>query len=170
KTFDNETINEDIPNKIKENKLKEAFSEFAMQHKLLKDNYTLDDRCPSFILEEFRRFDKKLGLPRWKWWLNNAVIMWFERLKDDRLKFVIEIGPLEPHTRIKFLERLEKKGIKIKKKSKSLDACYTRIFTPTKPVLNWNDKDEILNAMNEIYDSEGCRKVVGSLIEVSREI
>lgn len=163
-----ETFSDDI--KLKENKLKKAFLEFAVQYNLLQENYNLDTKCPSFILEEFRVFDKEFGLPRWKWWLNNAVILFFESLKDNRLKLTIEIGPLEHSNRIILLNKLEEKGVRIKEKSKLPDACYTRIFTDTKSVANWDDKDEILKVMNDIYNSENCKKVINNIIKIANEI
>ena len=134
-----------------------------IENNILKNNYILHERYPSFILEEFRIFDEKLGLPRWKWWFNNALIIWFEKLSDNRLKLVIEIGPLEHSKRIFLLEKLESKGINIKEKSKAIDSCYTRIFTPTKQISNWNDEDEILKAMNDIYNSEDCKKIINNI-------
>lgn len=169
-TSSNEIIDIDRSNKIKENKLKAAFSEFVTRNNISKNNYILDERCPSFILEEFRAFDEKLGLPRWKWWFNNALIIWFEKLKDNRLKLVIEIGPLEHSNRIILLEKLESKGINIREKSKAIGSCYTKIFTEAKQILNWNDEDEILKTMNDMYNSEKCKKIINNINEVSKEI
>lgn len=167
-TYENDIIERDIKNK--ENKLKEAFLEFVNKNGIEKDCLELSERVPSFILKEFKVFDEKLGLPRWKWWLNNAFIIWFEKLKDNRLKLVIEIGPLEHSKRIILLEALESKGVKIKEKSKEIDSCYTRIFTYAKPVLNWDDKDEILKAMNYIYNSKECKEIIENICKISEGI
>ena len=42
-------------------------------------------------MPEFRKLEEQFGTPKWNWWLNNCAIMWFERLKDNRLKLTLEI-------------------------------------------------------------------------------
>ncbi len=64
-------------------------------------------------MSEFRKLEEQFGTPKWNWWLNNCAIMWFERLKDNRLKLTLEIGPLESQKRLALL-----KGLKVKEKNK----------------------------------------------------
>ena len=63
-------------------------------------------------MPQFRSLEEQFGIPKWNWWLNNCAIMWFERLKDNRLKLTLEIGPLEPQKRLMLLHKLESKGKK----------------------------------------------------------
>jgi len=120
-------------------------------------------------MPEFRLLEEKFGVPQWNWWLNNGLIMWFERLKDNRLKFIIEVGPLESYKRIALLTKLEDKGMKISARAKNPDASYTRIYTGTSNIGDWSDMKELLDTMNKLFDDEGCQSVIQSLVEIAGE-
>ncbi|AIE60225.1 hypothetical protein MGA3_07050 [Bacillus methanolicus MGA3] len=150
--------------------LAKSFEQFMKEQGIQEGCYNVHHRLPSFILPEFRVLEQSFGIPRWNWWLNNCLIMWFERLKDNRLKFTIEVGPLESDKRIEFLNRLEEKGIKINPRSKLPEASYTRIFSGTHEILDWTDEKEIITAMNNLYSNSECKKVILAINEIAEEI
>lgn len=143
--------------------LKKSFAEFIDTFLVDEGNYRMDSRKPHFILHEFRHLEAVYGSPRWNWWLNNCLIMWFEKLPDNRLKFIIEVGPLESEKRLQLINRLEAEGIKIRSTAKEPNAAYTRIFTGTKLVQNWEDENEVLQAMNQLYHSKESMKVIEAI-------
>ncbi|KEK22840.1 PD-(D/E)XK nuclease family protein [Bacillus gaemokensis] len=154
-------------NQTEKDTLANAFQLFVNQHRFQGDFYNIHHRLPSLIMPEFRLLEEQFGVPKWNWWLNNCVIMWFERLKDNRLKFTIEIGPLESHKRIALLTRLEDKGIKISERAKKPEAAYTRIYTSTCNISDWSNKEEVLSVMNKLFSHEECQGVIKLLIEIA---
>lgn len=121
--------------------------------------YNIHHRLPSFIMPEFRLLEEQFGVPKWNWW--------FERLKDNRLKFIIEVGPLKSHKRIFLLTMLESKGIKISARAKKPEAAYTRIYTSTCNVDDWSDEEEVVGVMNQLFGHEECQGVISLLTEIA---
>ncbi len=155
-------------NQMEVDTLADAFQLFVHQQGFQEEFYNIHHRLPSFIMPEFRLLEEQFGVPKWNWWLNNCVIMWFERLKDNRLKFIIEIGPLESHKRITLLTMLESKGIKISARAKRPEAAYTRIYTSTCNVDDWSNEEEVVGVMNQLCGHEECQGVIKLLIEIAR--
>lgn len=149
--------------------LANAFQSFIRQHNLQEDLYNISSKKPSFIMPQFRSLEEQFGIPKWNWWLNNCAIMWFERLKDNRLKLTLEIGPLEPQKRLMLLHKLESKGKKISLQAKRPEAMFTKIYTRTCPISNWSGEDVVLSAMNELFSDEGCKNVIQMLTDIAEE-
>lgn len=154
-------------NQIQVDILANAFQLFVHQQGFQGDFYNIHHRLPSFIMPEFRLLEEQFGVPKWNWWFNNGVVMWFERLKDNRLKFIIEVGPLESHKRIALLTMLESKGIKISARAKKPEAAYTRIYTSTCNVDDWSDEEEVVGVMNQLFSHEECQGVIKLLTEIA---
>lgn len=154
-------------NQLEVDTLANAFQLFVHQQGFQEEFYNIHHRLPSFIMPEFRLLEEQFGVPKWNWWLNNCVIMWFERLKDNRLKFIIEIGPLESHKRITILTMLESKGIKISARAKKPEAAYTRIYTSTCNIDDWSDEEEVMDVMNQLFGHEECQGVISLLTEIA---
>ncbi|PFN25107.1 PD-(D/E)XK nuclease family protein [Bacillus cereus] len=150
-------------NQIEADTLANAFQLFIHQHKLQEDFYNISSKKPSFIMPEFRKLEEQFGTPKWNWWLNNCVIMWFKRLKDNRLKLTLEIGPLESQKRLALVTRLESKGKKVSA------AAHTRIYTNTSNISNWSDEDVVMNAMNELFNDTNCQNVIQMLTDIAEE-
>ena len=76
----------------------DAFREFAADHGITEEQYQIKSSTVSVsIVPVFRELEQIYGVTREKyWWHNSTFTYWFERLKDDRLKLVLELGPLEP--------------------------------------------------------------------------
>ncbi|EOP58336.1 hypothetical protein IKQ_00446 [Bacillus cereus VDM053] len=156
-------------NQMEADTLANAFQVFVHKHKFQEGFYNIHHRLPSFIIPEFRLLEEQFGVPKWNWWLNNCAIMWFERLKDNRLKFTLEIGPLESQKRLALLTRLECKGKKISLVAKRPKASYTRIHTSTCNISNWSDEDVVINAMNKLFNDEECKNVIQMLTDIAGE-
>lgn len=154
----------------KEFLIKDAFLKFAEANNLAEECFNDNSKKPSFILSEFRAFDEKVGIPKWNWWHNNAFAIWFEKLNDGRLKLTIELGPLNYSNRIMLINRLEERGIKIRSKAKEKDACYTKILTEAVPVINWENKMEIYEAMNKLYNLEAFKIVINIIKDIARMV
>lgn len=144
--------------------MREAFLQFVEQNQIPTGCYKEHIRIPSFIFEEWRQLDEIVGVPKGEWWLRNALITWFERESDGRMKLTIEVGPLEQYeNRLKLLCRLEENGVTIKEKAKENGAKFTRIYTIYMDVKDWADQDEILQVMNNIYNNADFNQVVSAI-------
>ncbi|WP_436864846.1 PD-(D/E)XK nuclease family protein [Bacillus fungorum] len=144
--------------------MREAFLQFVEQNQIPNGCYKEHIRIPSFIFEEWRQLDEIVGVPKGEWWLRNALITWFEREPDGRMKLTIEVGPLEQYeNRLKLLCKLEENGVTIKEKAKENGAKFTRIYTVYMDVKDWANQDEILQVMNNIYNSADFNQVVSAI-------
>ncbi|UTG82733.1 PD-(D/E)XK nuclease family protein [Bacillus paranthracis] len=144
--------------------MREAFLQFVEQNQIPNGCYKEHIRIPSFIFEEWRQLDEFVGVPNGEWWLRNALITWFEREPDGRMKLTIEVGPLEQYeNRLKLLCKLEENGVTIKEKAKENGAKFTRIYTVYMDVKDWADQDEILQVMNNMYNSAEFNQVVSAI-------
>ncbi|AAU19422.1 PD-(D/E)XK nuclease family protein [Bacillus cereus] len=144
--------------------MREAFLQFVEQNQIPTGCYKEHIRIPSFIFEEWRQLDEIVGVPKGEWWLRNALITWFEREPDGRMKLTIEVGPLEQYeNRLKLLCKLEENGVTIKEKAKENGAKFTRIYTIYIDVKDWADQDEILQVMNNIYNNADFNQVVSAI-------
>lgn len=109
--------------------MREAFLQFVEQNQIPTGCYKEHIRIPSFIFEEWRQLDEIVGVPKGEWWLRNALITWFEREPDGRMKLTIEVGPLEQYeNRLKLLCKLEENGVTIKESEKKMEQSL-REFT-----------------------------------------
>lgn len=131
---------------------KDAFIRFATNHSISEDNYKIKNHNASFLLPIFRNLESIYGVTRMKWWWHDSTFTyWFERLKDGRLKLTLELGPLVPERRLAIVENLEEMGIKFSIQSKLPTARYTRIFSETVVIYNWEDVEEVYQAMQSLF-------------------
>lgn len=149
---------------------KNVFQNFIKPLELTEACYNASYHKPSFILPEFKALEKHYGKPFKNWWLNNCLIMWFEKMYDGRMKFIIEVGPLESARRIVFLQELGKRGIAFQKNATSPSAMYSKIHTLTIPVDDWSDEQEISSKMTELYTDQRTKTVINSIIEHAEEL
>ena len=143
--------------------MREAFLQFVEKNQIPEECYHEHIRIPSFIFEEWKQLDEVVGVPNHEWWLNNALITWFERKIDGRMKLIVEVGPLEYKQRLKLLCKLEENGITIKEKSKEAGSMYTRIYAGYENISDWADQDEILRVMNDMYNNADFNQVVAAI-------
>ncbi|TYR72594.1 hypothetical protein FZC79_22215 [Rossellomorea vietnamensis] len=134
------------------NCLQKPFLQFAEQHHIDVDRYAVQTNNASFLLPIFRELEEKYGPTRIKWWWHNSTFTyWFDRLKDDRLKLTLELGPLQPQQRLTVIEKLEKHGVAFQERSKQQSAKYTRLFSQSKVINDWEDTSEVYQEMERLF-------------------
>ncbi|ETI69052.1 hypothetical protein [Neobacillus vireti] len=108
------------------------------------DNYCFQSRNISFLLPAFRELKQTYGSTCEKWLGHNSTFtFWFERLKDDRLKLTLEIGPLNVEQRLGNIKTLESLVLQFSPKSKQTTSRYTRLFSKSKLITNWDDEETL---------------------------
>jgi hypothetical protein len=133
----------------------DAFLKFAKSQGIPMDHYRIQNRIASFLLPVFRKLEKSFGGTRHKWWWHDSTFTyWFERLNDDRLKLTLELGPLYPEKRLAIIHELEAQGLTISDKSKQPSSRYTRLFSKSIFIMNWEDEEEIYREMEELFNDQ----------------
>ncbi|WP_332698927.1 PD-(D/E)XK nuclease family protein [Halalkalibacter lacteus] len=141
-----------------------AFLKFVESHGILEDHYRIQARNAAFLIPTFRELESTYGVAREKWWWHNSTFtFWFERLKDDRLKLILELGPLQPEYRLAITERLETLGISFSKQSKQPTARYTRIFSKSKVVTNWDEEEVIYEEMERLFSDPKNQDILNKI-------
>lgn len=144
---------------------RDVFIKFAEGQGISEEYYQIKNRTVSFLTPIFRELEQKYGVTRIKWWWHNSTFTyWFERLKDDRLKLVLELGPLEPENRISIIDSLEESGVTSSSQSKLETAKYTRLFSTSIMINDWEDEEEVYRGMNELFN-EPKNKQILNIIE-----
>lgn len=155
---------------IRGNISKGPFEKFAVNHGISMDNYKIKNRNASFLIPVFQNLEEIYGVARIKWWWHDSTFAyWFERLRDDRLKLTLELGPLKPEHRLDIIEKLEEMGVKFPPQSKLPTAKYTRIFSKTKVINSWDNEDELYFSMEELFN-DGKNQNLLSMIKRLLEI
>ncbi|MFJ8246786.1 PD-(D/E)XK nuclease family protein [Peribacillus asahii] len=146
---------------------KDAFVKFAMNHGISSGLYKIKNHDASFLVPIFRELENIYGVTRMKWWWHDSTFTyWYERLKDGRLKLTLELGPLVPEKRLSIVEQLEEMGVGFSVKSKLPSARYTRIFSKSLVIRNWEDVEEVYQAMENLFNdsiNQSLLKLIESL-------
>lgn len=102
-------------------------------------------------------------------WNGYPAILWFSPYYG-KLKHCIEVGPFDNgQQRLEFLLLLEKKGVKIRSSSKVETGTYTRLWTNTVEVKDWQDINELAQKMNDLYSNKELRDIHTKLVESIKE-
>ncbi|MFD4706727.1 hypothetical protein ACFWM3_17935 [Gottfriedia sp. NPDC058432] len=97
----------------------EAFIKFTERHCIDANYYHIQNRNASFLIAIFRELEQMYGVTREKWWWHNSTFtFWYYRLKDDRLRLTLELGPLESYQRLAIIKRLESLELSFSTQSK----------------------------------------------------
>jgi hypothetical protein len=97
------------------------------------------------------------------WGGGNHAIFWFAPYYG-KLKLCLEIGPFDSgKIRLDFLLHLENNGIKIRPSSKTESGTYTRIWTQALQIKDWQDKQELLDAMINLFESRDLKSIHAKL-------
>jgi hypothetical protein len=105
------------------------------------------------------------------WAKGNPVQYWFA-MYNEQLKLCLEVGPFDNgKTRYEFLLVLQNNGVKIRSAVINETGSYTRIWNTMKPVKDWQDKDELIGRMVDLWNNHERSaihaKVVKSIGEFS---
>ena len=153
--------------KVSGNILPQAFESFANELQL--NVYSAHSRVPNFVMNEWLPALEQL--PRLKrYWLNYALIMWFERKGDKRLKLYVEVGPIPFERRLELLEAIEEKGISFMKSGKQEGKKFTRIYTDTMDVPDWTNANHVHQTMKDLVETDAFRDFHSSIVDVLKEV
>ncbi|MDG5788816.1 PD-(D/E)XK nuclease family protein [Evansella sp. AB-P1] len=143
---------------------KAPFKKFSKAYNIHDDDYRFKKYNVSFLVAAFRELEEIYGKTREKWWWHDSTFTyWFERLKDDRLKLTLELGPLQPEQRQKIIEMLEEHHNAFQSRAKLPTAKYTRLFSDSKVITNWEDSEEVFQAMKTLYEDSINRKLLADI-------
>jgi len=128
-----------------------------------------NSRAAWFIPDEICTNIQAKYPPEWGWGF--PVQVWFSA-DNHKIKIIVEIGPVgNSDLRQKllnlFAERFlkTKTPLKIKPSSYKEDAKYTRIFIQYREVSDWDDKDELINKMRELFElTEKIREITQDVL------
>jgi len=99
------------------------------------------------------------------WGGGYPISFWFSEYYG-KLKLILEVGPFdEGEERVRFLNHLEENGIPTSDRAKEPGRKYSRLHTDTKQIEDWSDKEEILDAMIDLYNRKKMVKIKKKLIE-----
>ncbi|MCR1834068.1 PD-(D/E)XK nuclease family protein [Oceanobacillus caeni] len=134
-----------------QNILSYSFEQFIHQQFNKEVLYHAHPTVPHLLPPEWHAVSS-ISLKEANYWLGKGLIVWFEQTKDNRLRLIAEIGPMEYTKRLWLLEQLEKVGVSIKSNSKLEKARYTRFFSQKMDINKWDDMEELTRAMIDLYD------------------
>jgi hypothetical protein len=108
------------------------------------------DRDPAwFVPKEFNNCFKKIGDDNW---CNGYPFAFWFMKRTEKLGIIIEIGPfIDESKRRDFLNHLKDYNFKIYDKSFKVGGKYTRIFTKYPKFQDWDNKEEIIKTMDNLY-------------------
>ncbi|RLD04661.1 MAG: hypothetical protein DRI32_05295 [Chloroflexi bacterium] len=103
---------------------------------------------------------KKVGLETW----SDEYPLTFRFVAlDEKLGIILEVGQFANGVlRKKFLEHLKENGFTIHNRSLEMGAKYTRIFTKYPKFLEWDDKESIIQKMDDLLNKT-AKKAVDNL-------
>lgn len=157
-----------------------SFEAFIKQQFKTDVMHKIHPSKPTLLPPEWDNID---SLP--DFYLGKGLVVWFTRTNENRLKLVVEIGPIPYVNRLPLLEFLEKTGLPIQNRSKKEDSVYTRLFFIETDINKWDGIDnldvveDLAEAMKDLYISDSftaLRKNIASYLnneeveEIEKEI
>lgn len=125
----------------------------------------IDGKSAWFMPKEFKEYLKKIGEE--KWCENLPFAFWFIA-KEEKLGIIMEVRPfVSASLRQKFLNHLKDYDIHIHDYSFKPGAKYTRIFTKYPRFEDWDNKESIIQKMDELY-KKFAKKTEGNLLEACK--
>ena len=110
-----------------------------------------------FVPESILSKMKKVGLESWN--DEYPLSFWFIAL-EGKLGIIFEVGPFKDDVlRRKFLEHLKEKGFTIHDRSFKSGAKYTRVFTKYPKFENWDDKESIIQKMDDLLNKTAKKAI-----------
>jgi len=150
-------------------KVLEICKEWLEENSISESDYRLSPTTVSFKIPLFDAYKEKLGETRIKWWWDNGPFLFWIKINEDSLYFVLEVGPIEPEKRMILMDYLKEKGIKFNKKGSELESKYTRIFTETVSI-NKSNEMEIKNTLTNLYENKKLQDILKDLQSIYKEI
>lgn len=149
---------------------KAAFQKFCIENGLSEKNRNLHQRYPSFTVPAFAKIEERFGSTRMNWWWHNGpFLFFFDHLRDGRLKLVLELGPLHGEQRVALIEELEAYDVNFRASSKLRTSKYTRLYTNTKVIGDWQDEEQVSYAMTELFKHQGHQRLLEVIGRIGEE-
>ncbi|WP_341201111.1 PD-(D/E)XK nuclease family protein [Planomicrobium okeanokoites] len=149
---------------------KAAFQKFCMENGISEENRNPHQRYPSFTVPAFAKIEERFGSTRMNWWWHNGpFLFFFDHLRDGRLKLVLELGPLHGEQRVALIEELEAYGVNFRASSRLRTARYTRLFTNTKVIDDWQDEDQVSEAMTQLFKHQEHQRLLEVIERIGEE-
>lgn len=131
---------------------KVAFRKFCMVNGISEENRNPHQRFPSFTVSAFAKVEERFGSTRMNWWWHNGpFLFFFDHLRDGRLKLILELGPLDGEQRVALIEELEAYGVNFRASSKMRTSKYTRLYTNTVVVNDWQNEEQVSETMTQLF-------------------
>jgi hypothetical protein len=125
----------------------------------------IDGKSAWFMPKEFKKYLKKVGEE--KWCENLPFAFWF-MVQEEKLGIIIEVRPfVSASLRQNFLKHLKNHDINIHDYSFKAGAKYTRIFTKYPRFEDWDNKESIIQKMDELY-KKFAKKTEANLLEACK--
>lgn len=141
-----------------------SFVRFAKTVGIDSSEYKIANLNASFLMPAFRELEQTYGVTRHKWWWHDSTFTyWFDRLRDERLKLTIELGPLQPEKRHAIIERLEEMGVAFSAQSKEYSARYTRLFSKAVTINDWDNEEEVYREMVNLFEDSKNQAVLAKI-------
>jgi len=134
--------------------LEKASISLSSSHPELGITYC-DSKC---IWLKHKDWDKLKGYTI-NWNSGYPLAIWFSEYYD-KLKIVLEVGPFQPsELRVRFIEHLESCGFHIRRQAKRAESQYTRVFTNTAVIKDWQDEDELAEKLNALFSGKATSQL-----------
>ena len=123
-------------------------------------------RVAHFIPKELQALLGKVGDETWC--ENYPLSFWF-MAQEEKLGIIIEVRPfVSSSLRCDFLKHLKKYEFTIHDRAFKPGVKYTRIFTRYPKFEDWDNKESIIQKMDDLYNTT-CKKVKGNLINAAKD-
>ena len=127
-----------------------AAATFTLEHPELSQTWA-NNKQAWYVLSDWLPYKGKVPTG----WNNGCpVVLWFSEYYE-KLKVVLEVGPIEPpEVRLRLIEHLETQGFKVQSRAKRLESKYTRVFTSHLEIRDWEDEEELISKLNQLYQQD----------------
>jgi hypothetical protein len=141
-----------------------AFVRFAKTVGIEPSCYRVGNRNASFLMPVFRELEHTYGVSRHRWWWHDSTFSyWFDRLRDERLKLTLELGPIQPEKRIAMIEKLETMGIPFSNQSKKTESRYTKLFSKAVVMDEWDNEEVLHHEMVNLFEDPKNQAVLAKI-------
>lgn len=116
-----------------------------------------DSRGAWFIPNKIRQNLQMIGEETWC--MGFPLAFWFTA-QEEKLGLILEVGPfLDSSIRNAFLDHLKKYDFKIHDRSFKPGAKYTRIYTTYPKFDDWDNKESIIQKMDDLYTKNAAKPI-----------
>ena len=143
---------------VEETEFEEAAKEFISGLKAIE--IWIDGRSAWFIPKKIESLINKVGEESW---CDGYPLAFWYTVQEEKLGIILEVGPFKDGSlRRKFLTHLKENGFTIHDRSFKPGAKYTRIFTKYPKFEDWDNKESIIQTMDDLLN-KSAKKAVNNL-------